>query len=176
MLEGFKFESITLTENARKAKTAFDREIEQELKLGGEYHHMPSFASKIVEHAIRIAAVLSLFEGLIHIREKRSNSWSIHRDSMESGIAIARWHLEEVKHLYDQDLEDEDEVKKTKVLATLQALAKKHPGGVTLRDIGRSISKSVMDRKSSTIQPILEKLLQAGKIEKTSESKWKPIP
>ena len=92
---------------------------------------------------------------------------------MESGIAIARWHLEEVKHLYDQELEDQDEIKKAKVLATLQALAKKHPGGVDVRDVYRKIPRSI-GRNKKSVQPILEKLQQAGEIERVSDTRWKP--
>ena len=177
MLDEFKIEKIHLATDARKKKKAFEREIEEELKIGGKYHHMKPFAAKIVEQALRIALVLSLFDNSIRIEKEKEYSWSISKDYMDSGIAIARWYLQEVRNLYDQEIEEGEEVKKREVFKTLKALSEKKTEGVSVRDICQHISKSTMERRSKVLQPILESLLQEGKVEKitnTHTCKWKP--
>ena len=101
MLEGFKLETICLSEDARKFKIEFEREIEKELNLGGKYHNMGPFAGKLLAQAIRIAGVLSLFDNIEHIQKQKPSSWSICTEYMQAGIDLSRWYIQEVIKLYD---------------------------------------------------------------------------
>lgn len=79
---------LTLSPDAKAVWVAFHDVIEAKLSSGGDLHDVRDVASKIADNATRIAALFHVFEGGIG---------PISLDAMESGIAIAAWHLNEAR-------------------------------------------------------------------------------
>lgn len=73
------------TDAAIEVLKAFYMEIEPKQKAGAELSSIRDFASKVVEHSVRIAAVLKAFEG--------SDGLSIDAETMERAIKIGRFYL-----------------------------------------------------------------------------------
>ncbi|WP_285675194.1 DUF3987 domain-containing protein, partial [Paralimibaculum aggregatum] len=70
---------------------AYHDTIERQLAPGGELVHVAGHASKTAEMACRIAGVLALVDDL--------DAPEVDRETMASGIAIAQYHLAEVRHI-----------------------------------------------------------------------------
>ncbi|RYH23910.1 MAG: DUF3987 domain-containing protein, partial [Alcaligenaceae bacterium] len=79
---------LTLSPDAKLAWVGYFNEIESMLASGGELFDVRDVASKIADNAVRLAALLHVFEG--HVGP-------IGVDSMESGARIATWHLNEAR-------------------------------------------------------------------------------
>ena len=159
MIEGFKIESINLSEDAQKIRHEADVDIENKLKEFGEYHNKKPFAAKILEQATRIAGVLSLFDNLQHIQRQTPNHWQISAEYMSGGVEIASWYMQQISKLYDREFEEAGGNEERQVLSLFESMTE----GATLREICQRIPVK-MGRKKEEILPIIEKLHQQGKI------------
>lgn len=84
---------LGLAMSAAHLATAFANHVEVELRDGGAYQSIRGFANKAVEHACRIAAVLTLYRAL----EARE----IDAEAMEGGITLTQHFLGELVRLRD---------------------------------------------------------------------------
>lgn len=80
--QGLSLKNIPLTPEAKKLWTNFYNHVER--NLNGELLQIRAFASKLAEHALRLAGVLALFEN--------PEATSIGKDAMEQGIALAEFY------------------------------------------------------------------------------------
>ncbi len=76
---------IPLSEEAETMLLDLYNRTESQMSKSGRYAHFKPFASRTVEHAIRIATVLAFFEGIEAITP----------NLMQSGIQIAQYSLDE---------------------------------------------------------------------------------
>lgn len=84
------------------AKTILNKnrvEIEMAISPGGKWAHIPDFASKAPENAMRIAAILEYFdfkgtglEGFVNVR--------INENTMENALRITEWYLQQASNLF----------------------------------------------------------------------------
>lgn len=81
---------LPLSYDAKQAWISFHDEVEVQLVEDGELHDVRDVASKIADNAARLAALFHVIEG---------NEESISYDDMEKACIIARWHLNESRHL-----------------------------------------------------------------------------
>lgn len=96
MLEGsggLDPQEITLTPDARAMLIGFHDEVERELAPGGELSTIRGFASKMAEHAGRLAAVLEVYSD--------PETIEVSADAMANGITLATYYASEMKRLAD---------------------------------------------------------------------------
>jgi hypothetical protein len=105
---------LRLTADAKRLCIDFYNEIEGQVAAGGWLHPVRGFANKVPEHAVRIAAVLSVFEGAIVDGDR------ICADYMARGIAIARYYLTEALRLFDAQSISGEIMKAQAVLTWMQ--------------------------------------------------------
>ena len=79
---------VTLSKAASELLVYFSRQVEVELREGGRFRQMRSFASKIAENAARIAAIL-------HTLEKMEGPITV--DVMRNAIKLAAWFLNQYR-------------------------------------------------------------------------------
>jgi hypothetical protein len=80
-------------------RTATD--IEHDMRPGERYAECSDVASKLMENASRIAAIMHFFEGY---------TGDIHEDTLGRAIQIAKWHLHEFQRLFVEGNEPAEEV------------------------------------------------------------------
>ncbi|HZV09983.1 MAG TPA: YfjI family protein, partial [Novosphingobium sp.] len=86
--------SIHLTEPAVEKWKAFADECERELATGGRLEPIKAFGNKLPEHALRIAAVLKLFDD--------AKAAEISVDTLGQAVILARYYAEEALRLFEQ--------------------------------------------------------------------------
>lgn len=79
--------TITLSSDAKRTWVAFHEENERQMAQGGELEGIRSFANKGPEHALRLAAVLTLMED--------SNAHNIPDEKIRAGIELVRYYQSE---------------------------------------------------------------------------------
>lgn len=85
---------LSLSTAAYRAWLAFFNDTERRQKLGGNLHTITDLASKIANHACRLAGILALYE--------KVSCTEIDVDTMHCGIALATYHLNEAVRLRGQ--------------------------------------------------------------------------
>lgn len=117
MLDGRRNElnpdPIRLGKKAEKLWTQFHDEIEHHLRDGGKYEQIRGFGAKAAEHALRLAASLSLISNM--------EASAIPENEMEFGIALARFYLDEALRIKHESTENHDLVLAEKLLLWLRA-------------------------------------------------------
>lgn len=78
--------NLLLTEEAKRLWIAFYNEMEQE-RVTGRFAEIDGFTAKAAEHALRIAGVFTLSEGL--------ESQNIKEDAIDRAVRLMRYYLEE---------------------------------------------------------------------------------
>lgn len=84
---------LEMTTEARQRWVAFSDEVDAALKPGCRLHEVSGFASKIAEHAARIAAVLAVYDDPAVA--------DLDRQDLERGIALANYYASETLRLFD---------------------------------------------------------------------------
>ena len=84
---------LRLTAEATRLRQQFAVEMELSLRPEGAYADVRDQASKAVEHASRLAAVIHCF---------LDREGDIDESTMRDAIALMRWHLEEYKRLFGE--------------------------------------------------------------------------
>ena len=79
---------LPLSENARRLFIAFHDDVERKNGPGGEYAVIRAFASKMPEHAGRLAAVLAIYDD--------PDASEVSEASMDGGIQLARHYAAEM--------------------------------------------------------------------------------
>ena len=111
--------NLSMDNSAKKIWIEYYNQIEKELGDGGQFADFRDVAGKSAEIAARLAAQSHV---LRHVQprpldQEWKDSWvdegrsaldqPISKDDVESGIEIARWHLEEFMRVYGCALEDQ---------------------------------------------------------------------
>jgi hypothetical protein len=108
-----KPEVLRLSRDAKKLCIAFYNEIEGKVGDGGRLRSVRGFANKVLEHAVRIAAVLAVFEGAVA-------DGAIGADYVARGIALARYYLSEALRLFEAQSINSEIMKAQVVLSWAQ--------------------------------------------------------
>jgi hypothetical protein len=103
---------LPLAPDACKLIFGFADQIEVQVGEGGALAPVKGLAGKTIEHAIRIAAVIGLFENL--------NLQQIDRPLMSRGIALAQWYLGEALRLTEAEAFPPDLVNAERTLEWLR--------------------------------------------------------
>jgi hypothetical protein len=89
--------TLELNHHARAMLIDFHDEIERQLKSDGDYFVIKGTANKIVEHAARIAGVITIIE---HGATAAIDGVMIDETIMTNAITLARWYLDEWKRIF----------------------------------------------------------------------------
>jgi len=103
---------LYLTQNAKRLWVAFYNEIEQKRGPEGPYSMISSFASRVPEHAVRVAGVLTLVGNV--------NAPQISECEMLQGIELASWYLREVIRIHEAAIDDPDILLAERLLRWMQ--------------------------------------------------------
>ncbi|WP_068466741.1 YfjI family protein [Candidatus Protochlamydia phocaeensis] len=107
---------IKLDQEAKLAWINFYNEIEKELHSNGIYHSIKPFASKVPEHVLRIACVITLIENI--------EAALIHIDCLNHAISLGKYFLNESINLQKLSTINPDVLLAEK---TLQWMEDKYP-------------------------------------------------
>jgi len=84
---------LKLTPEAKEAWIAFHDGIERQLVAGGQYQDIRDVASKIADNAVRLAALIHVFEG---------NDGAITVEAFLAAQAVVQWHLDESRRFFSE--------------------------------------------------------------------------
>lgn len=98
-----EFSTVTLQSDARAMWIQFSDHLERQQGPEGQLAEISDLASKMAQHALRLAAVISYFEGgEFVVRE------GISAAAMSAGIALGQFYLSEALRLFNAGSVDED--------------------------------------------------------------------
>ncbi|WP_099481701.1 YfjI family protein [Stenotrophomonas maltophilia] len=103
--------TLQFTEQAASLWRRTANDIELGMRPGGDYAEISDIASKTMENASRIAAIMHYFEGY---------AGGISEDVLRRAIEIAMWHLWEFHRLFVDGSEPTEEVDARKLLTYLE--------------------------------------------------------
>lgn len=103
--------ALQFTEQAASLWRRTANDIELGMRPGGDYAEVSDIASKTMENASRIAAIMHYFEGY---------TGGISEDVLRRAIEIAMWHLWEFHRLFVDGSEPAEEVDARKLLTYLE--------------------------------------------------------
>lgn len=81
--------TLTLSADARAAWVEMYNDVERELTTGGKFTDVRDVASKSADNAVRLAALLHVFQ--------HGATGEIGKDDLQAGARIASWHLHEAR-------------------------------------------------------------------------------
>ena len=84
---------MQLSVDAKTVWVEFHNEVETELATGGEFEDLRDTASKVADNAVRLAALFAYFETM-------TPTTQVSAEHMNSGVAIASWHLYESQRFF----------------------------------------------------------------------------
>lgn len=146
------FSIASLQPEARAMWIRFSDHIEKQQGKNGPLEEISDLASKIAEHAARLAAIISYYEGgLIVARDGISTS------AMAAGIQLGQFYLSEALRLYNAGSVDEDS---DNASALIEFIRKKEAKQVGMRWLSRSAPKNV--RPARILRRAVELLVEAG--------------
>ena len=137
---------LNLSADARSVYIQFYNQVEVELRPDGLFHHIKGFANKAPEHALRLGAVVSIFEDPF--------CEEISAEGMQRGVELATFYLDEfvrIRGLSKESGEDRD-------WQTLLDWLKNHfpDTPFRVRDIQKSGPASIRRLKSVGILNLLD--------------------
>jgi hypothetical protein len=91
---------LMLTVSAKRRWITFHDHVERQVQRQGALYPIRGFASKLAEHALRLAGVLTLVTNL--------TAETIALETMEDGITLAEFYVGEALRLFEQSHDDED--------------------------------------------------------------------
>jgi len=91
-----EFSTVSLQAEARELWIGYSDRLEKEQALGGSLAPVSDLASKMSQHALRLAAVISYFEGGESVAERGISS-----AAMTIGIALGDYYLKEALRLFN---------------------------------------------------------------------------
>ncbi|WP_172704863.1 YfjI family protein [Sphingomonas sp. LH128] len=98
-----EFSTVQLQDEARAMWIAFSDHLEKQQGPDGVLAEVSDLASKMAQHALRLAAVVSYFEGGEHVVRD-----GISVPAMRAGIALGQYYLSEALRLFNAGSVDED--------------------------------------------------------------------
>ena len=153
---------IRLSNPAKEAWKAFYNRIELMLKVGGELSDVRDVASKIADNAVRLACNLQMF--------CEPESSEIDLSHLNSGCALAEWHLNESKRFFGELVLSPEELK----IAQLDRWLVKY---CDQRNIERVLKSDILQkgpnslRKKVPLDKALEELISKSRIALATEGK-----
>lgn len=149
---------VHVAAEAEKLLYAFYDDVEGQLGEGGPLVHLKGLAGKIIDHAVRLSAVLGLFENPALL--------SIDRPLMARGITLAGWYLGEALRLMDAEAQSPELINAEKVLAWLR-----EHGRAPLFSLPCIYMKGpAAVRSKASAKAVISILLDHGQIERVSGS------
>lgn len=146
------FETVALQPEAREMWIKFSDHLERQQSPDGPLHEVSDLASKMAQHAMRLAAVISYFEG----GEKGLQS-GISPAAMSAGIALGEFYLSEALRLFNAASVDEVS-ENASVL--IEFIRKEKLAQVGHRWLSRNGPKPV--RPAKILQMAVELLIEQG--------------
>lgn len=163
---------LRLNPKAKRAWVAFHDRVELQLDKEGRYASIRGFANKAAEHAARLAGVLALV--------RSASALEIDVDTMEAGIKLAEYYLNEWLRIREEGAVDPDIELAEKLLAWLR----KQDGAVNLRAILQYGPNPL--RKKEAAEKALKRLVMHGYAEELPQMqgdsrtqagrKWRVLP
>lgn len=143
---------LKFTEQAASLWRRTANDIEFEMRPGGSYAEVSDIASKAMENASRIAAIMHFFEG---------NVGDISEDVLKRAIEIAMWHLWEFQRLFIDGSEPAEEVDAKKLLAYLE---RKYWRYGTTEVESTTVSHNCALRPKARMDAAVDVLIRCGEI------------
>ncbi|WP_273688902.1 DUF3987 domain-containing protein [Ketogulonicigenium vulgare] len=103
---------LALSDQAKRMVEIVGQRIENQQAAGGRYETVRSFASKTIEQACRIAAVLTLY--------RDHEAYEIEQKDMKRGLALATYYLEEALRIMGRTSVDAELLQADKLRQWLQ--------------------------------------------------------
>lgn len=147
-----EFGVAQLQPEARALWIQFNDHIERQIGPGGALEEICDLASKITQHATRLAAVLSYFENGLKVVEE-----GISAASMASGIALSNFYLSEALRLYNAGSVDEDS---ENAAALIEFIHKRELAVVGMRWMNQNAPKHI--RAGRILKRAVDVLIEAG--------------
>lgn len=142
---------------ALESWTDFFNETEQAQAEGGPLEKVRPFASKVAEHAARVAGVLAL------VRDP--DTYEVDESNMAGAIDIARFFLAEHVRLTGSSIENA----RLDRLRTLADWLMTRRPPVAMKEILQHSPRAVRDLKATGLHPLLEELQSRGYVRRVTE-------
>lgn len=146
------FSVATFQPDAREMWIKFSDHIERQQCPGGPLEEISDLASKIAQHAARLAAVISYFEGGEAVARD-----GISAAAMSAGIQLGQFYLSEALRLYNSGSVDEDS---DNAASLIDFIRKRELKAVGMRWLSQRAPKPI--RPAKVLQRAVEVLIDAG--------------
>lgn len=147
-----EFQVVQLTPQAREMWIAFSDHLEMQQGVDGDLAEVSDLASKMAQHALRLAAVVAYYQsGDKLIRD------GISADAMKAGIALGQYYLAEALRLFNAGSVDEDS---DNAHALVEFIRKEKLDRVGKRWLSRNAPKNV--RPATVLARALFLLVEQG--------------
>jgi hypothetical protein len=155
--------TLTIGSEAHELLVAFYREVEEQVGPDGEYRDIKALANKGMEHAARLAGILTVFEGV---------DTSVSADTMRRGCDLARFYLQEALRIkgVGRDFAERDQADRL-----LRSLQRSEDETFSVRDICRNGPGDL--RKAALALPPLRLLEEYGHVVKVQDRpiRWRLV-
>jgi len=146
------FTIVKLHPEAENIWIQFSDHIERQIGPGGALEEVSDLASKIAQHAARLAAIVAYYEG-----GEKSVAEGISVTAISCGIKLAQFYLSEALRLYNAGSVDEDS---DNAAVIIDFIRKKALNQVGLRWLSQRVPKNV--RPARILKRAVEVLVDAG--------------
>jgi Protein of unknown function (DUF3987) len=147
-----EFSTVQLQPAARELWIAFSDHLEKQQGPDGMLAEVSDLASKMAQHALRLAAVISYFQGGEYVVRE-----GISVDAMKAGIALGQFYLSEALRLFNAGSVDEDS---ENAQTLVDFIRKEKLDRVGKRWLSRNCPKPV--RAAIVLKRALELLVEQG--------------
>lgn len=147
-----EFSTVELQPDARQLWIKFSDHLEQQQAPDGPLAEVSDLASKMAQHALRLAAVVSYFEGGENVVRD-----GISLAAMNAGIALGQYYLSEALRLFNAGSVDEDS---ENAQTLVEFVRKEKLPTVGKRWLSQNAPKSV--RPAVVLARAIQLLLDAG--------------
>jgi len=150
--KNLEFSQVELQPAARELWIAFSDHLEGQQGPEGALAEVSDLASKMAQHALRLAAVISYFQGGEHVVRD-----GISVDAMKAGIALGQFYLSEALRLFNAGAIDDDS---ENAQTLVDFIRKEKLDKVGKRWLSRNCPKPV--RAATVLKRALELLVEQG--------------
>lgn len=139
--------TLVLTSTQLDEWITFQHDVERARSNGGAWESIPEFSAKISEHALRLAAVLTLIEN--------PDALTLTNTSLKNGMRLARFYLKEAVRMENAGVFDIRIIHAEKLLQWIEKSDRKQ---FTLRDVCQYGPNQIRHKKQAEIA--INKLLE----------------
>lgn len=148
-----EFSVVELQPEARALWIDFSDSLERQQGQDGSLREISDLASKMAQHALRLAAVVSYFEGGDNVARE-----GISVPAMKAGIALGQFYLSEALRLFNAGAVDDDS---DNAQALVEFIRKEKLDAVGKRWLSRNATPKGI-RPARTLQRALDLLVEQG--------------